>query len=160
MKEFKIKNRNVYINDSTLKLIESFKQTKKRDNESGGILLGQIKDNDIYILKASIPNEFDKASRNSFECNKDAAQVIMDYEFFNSDKKTIYLGEWHTHPEKFPNPSFVDKKMIKNQFFKNKLNEAFLILLIQGLDELYIAMYDGKTLKKDSYVLFNNLIKK
>lgn len=138
----------ILITRSVLNLIEKFKQASKNANESGGILLGQVADDEVYILKVSTPNKFDKASRYSFNCNKDAAQVIIDYEFINSGHKTIYIGEWHTHPENYPNPSGVDKKMIDNQYFKNKLNEPFLILIIQGLKGLYIATFNGKKLEE------------
>jgi integrative and conjugative element protein (TIGR02256 family) len=146
----------VSINSSIINLFEKFKQSSKKDNESGGILLGQVKGNNVYILKASIPNKFDKSSRYSFECNKDAAQIIIDYEFKNGDNKTIYLGEWHTHPEDIPNPSSIDKAMIKDQYFKNKINEPFLILLIQGLKELYVALYDGNCIEKIEYTVLKS----
>jgi integrative and conjugative element protein (TIGR02256 family) len=146
MKEIVINKTSIYISDSVIELIKSFKQFGSTDNESGGILLGQIRDKGIYILRASTPNKFDKASRFSFECNKDAAQVIINFEFQNSNKKTIYIGEWHTHPEKIPSPSGIDKSMIKEQFRRNTLNEPFLILVIQGLGDLYIALWDGKKL--------------
>lgn len=137
---------SIIISRSVLKLIERFKQTNKKDNESGGIILGQVTEKNVYILKVTTPNKFDSASRYSFDCNKDAAQIIINYEFLNSNQKTIYIGEWHTHPEDYPNPSGVDKKMIDNQYFKNKLNEPFLILIIQGLKGLYVAIFDGKKL--------------
>jgi integrative and conjugative element protein (TIGR02256 family) len=139
---------DIKITRSALDVVEKYKQITKKAKESGGILLGQVKDNDIYILKVTTPNIFDRATRYSFNCNKDAAQVVINYEFINSDQKTIYLGEWHTHPEDFPNPSVVDKKMIGKQYFKNKLNEPFLILLIQGLKGLYVAIFDGKALEE------------
>lgn len=146
MKEIIRNKTTIFISDSVLELIKSFKQFGATNYESGGILLGQISEKGIYILRASTPNKFDKSSRYSFECNKDAAQVIINYEFQNSDKKTIYIGEWHTHPEKNSTPSGIDKSMIIGQFKKNKLNEPFLILMIQGLSELYIALWDGKKL--------------
>ena len=96
MKTFIINNRKIHISETVIEILAKHKQNHKKDNESGGILIGQIKDNDIYILKASIPNKFDKSSRYYFECNKDAAQIIINYEFYNSGKKSIYLGEWHT----------------------------------------------------------------
>jgi integrative and conjugative element protein (TIGR02256 family) len=144
-------NKRVILTKAVIRIFEGFKQFKKKDNESGGVLLGQIIDDKIYILKASTPNKFDKAGRFSFECNKDAAQVIIDYEFINSENKTIYLGEWHTHPEGYPNPSGIDIKMIRNQYFKNRLNEPFLILLIQGLKEIYIAKFDGNKIESIEY---------
>lgn len=140
----------IKITRSALDVIERFKQDTKSAKESGGILLGQVKEKEVYILKVTTPNKFDKASRYSFDCNKDAAQVIIDYEFINSGQKTIYIGEWHTHPENYPNPSGIDKKMIGKQYFKNRLNEPFLILLIQGLKGLYVAIYNGKKLKQIS----------
>jgi integrative and conjugative element protein (TIGR02256 family) len=143
MKEIIRNKTSIFISDSVFELFESYKQFGLTDNESGGILLGQIIEKGIYILRASTPNKFDKSSRYSFECNKDAAQVIINYEFLNSNKKTIYIGEWHTHPEKNPTPSGIDKSMIIGQFKKNKLNEPFLILIIQGLNGFYIALWDG-----------------
>jgi len=144
MKTFIRNNRKINISETVIEIFEKFKQKNKKDNESGGILIGQIKDDEIFILKASIPNKFDKASRYYFECNKDAAQIIINYEFYNSGRKSIYIGEWHTHPENTPTPSSIDKRMIKEQFKKNKLNEPFLILIIQGLEDIYVSLYDGK----------------
>jgi len=144
MKAFVRNNKKIHISETVIEIFERYKQNNKKDNESGGILIGQIKDNNIYILKASIPNKFDKSSRYYFECNKDAAQIIINYEFYNSNQKSIYIGEWHTHPEKDPTPSNVDKNMIIKQFKNNKLNEPFLILIIQGLKNIYVSLYDGK----------------
>lgn len=144
MKKIIIINKSIHISDSVLNLFEKHKQRRRWSNESGGILLGQVTDKGVFILKASTPNKFDKASRYSFECNKDGAQIIMDYEFINSDKKTIYLGEWHTHPESIPTPSGTDINMIQTQFKKNKINEPFLLLIIQGTKELYVGLFDGK----------------
>jgi len=146
----------IIIARSVLNLIERFKQSNKKDNESGGILLGQLTDKEVYILKITTPNKFDRASRYSFDCNKDAAQVIINYEFLNSEQKTIYIGEWHTHPEDYPNPSGVDKRMIDNQYFKNKLNEPFLILIIQGLKGLYVAIFDGKKLEETKLTIIED----
>jgi integrative and conjugative element protein (TIGR02256 family) len=146
----------IIIARSVLNLIERFKQSNKKDNESGGILLGQVTDKEVYILKITTPNKFDRASRYSFDCNKDAAQVIINYEFLNSEQKTIYIGEWHTHPEDYPNPSGVDERMIDNQYFKNKLNEPFLILIIQGLKGLYVAIFDGKKLEETKLTIIED----
>lgn len=146
----------IIIARTVLNLIERFKQRNKKDNEAGGILLGQVTDNEVYILKITTPNKFDRASRYSFDCNKDAAQVIINYEFLNSSQKTIYIGEWHTHSENFPSPSGVDKNMINNQYFKNKINEPFLILIIQGIKGLYVAIYDGKKLEEAILKIIEN----
>ena len=147
MREFVMDHWKVYIADSVLEIIGSFRQIRGNDNESGGILIGQVKDDCVYILKATTPNRFDKASKNNFVCNKDISQILIDHEFRNSERRSIYIGEWHTHPEDKPTPSSVDLQMITNQFARNVLNEPFLILLIQGLRHLYVGLFDGRKLK-------------
>ena len=122
-------------------------QDTKQKKESGGILLGQVVDKTIYITKVSTPNRFDKSGRYKFVRNKKAAQIIIDHEFINSNGKTIYLGEWHTHPENKPSPSNIDIKMLSQQFKKNKINEEYLLLIIRGLQQIYIAFYDGNKFK-------------
>lgn len=146
MISFLLSDLNIFIGQNVLDVIASFRQLKKEQNESGGILLGQVKENNIYILRNSIPTPFDSATRTSFVRNKKIAQIIIDYEFANSQNKTVYLGEWHTHPEDYPTPSFVDKEMISDQFKFNKLNEPWVLLLIQGRKGFYIGKYDGKKL--------------
>lgn len=133
----------IHIPDEVLFILDKYKQ-KKYQNESGGIVLGYVhEDNNIYILKVSQPNTSDKASRYGFERDKKAAQIIVNSKFYESEGKVIYLGEWHTHPEPNPLPSSVDIKMIKQQYKNNKINEVFLILLIQGTESLYVGLYDG-----------------
>ena len=120
MRLTKIGKYNIYFTKDVLILISKFIQSKQKQHEAGGILLGQVKENNIYITRVSFPSNQDKSSRFSFSRNKDYAQAIIDFEFHNSNKRTIYLGEWHTHPEELPTPSTTDRKMIKDQFSKNK----------------------------------------
>jgi len=145
MIEVTLQKYKIFIAPSVVSILAGYKQIHRKDCEAGGILLGQINEDGIYILKASIPNSRDKRSRMSFIRDRDRAQLIINHEFANSGGKTIYLGEWHSHPEKFPSPSSVDKAMIKDQFKKNKINEPFLIFIIQGISGIYIGLIaDGE----------------
>lgn len=130
----------IFFTKDVLSLLATFIQVKKGQHEAGGILLGQVKEKDIYITRISFPSKRDRSSRYSFMRDKRNAQDIIDYEFFNSNKRTIYLGEWHTHPEELPTPSNVDRKMIKNQLLKNVLNEPFLLQYIQGTKGFYLGL--------------------
>jgi len=141
-----LKKYEVEIAENVLKALSSFKQKGKNKFEAGGILLGQVVKNTIYITKLSFPNHLDKAKRTFFDRHKLPAQIIINHEFSNSDGKTIYLGEWHTHPELTPTPSSVDLKMLKQQFKMNRLNLDCIYLLIQGINELYLGEYDGKNI--------------
>ena len=42
----------------------------------------------------------------------------------------------------------IDRKMIKDQFSKNKLNEAFLLQYIQGTKGCYLAILEPNSLKE------------
>ena len=143
MKVIKIGNYRLHFTDSVLKVMEKYKQAHPKSLEAGGILLGQVKDKDAYVMRASIPTAWDRATRTSFHRNKEIAQIIIDFEFANSDNKTIYLGEWHTHPEKQPSPSPTDRKMIEDQYHNNDLNEPFLIQFILGIRGLYVGLIDS-----------------
>lgn len=147
MHQFQISGYQIYLSNSVLEIFDKYTQTNKDSHEAGGILLGQTSGKSIYILKATIPTKFDKSTRYSFIRSKEIAQIIVDYEFINSNRKTIYLGEWHTHPEKIPSPSGQDIKMIKEQRKLSKLNEDFILLFIKGIEKLYAGVYIDKDLK-------------
>lgn len=137
---------NLEITDDVLGIFSTYIQDTRKKNESGGILLGQIKGKTVYLLRATVPNIFDNVSRTSFERDKKVAQILADYEFVNSGNKTIYIGEWHTHPEDYPSPSVQDICMIKDQLKTSKNLEPYMFLIIQGIKGLYVAIFDGKEL--------------
>jgi integrative and conjugative element protein (TIGR02256 family) len=143
--KFKYQNINIVVEQNVIDLFNTFRQTGKKP-ESGGILLGEIYDSEVRIKKASVPTSFDSSSRYMFNRNKKSAQLITDYEFKNSGGTIIYIGEWHTHPENIPTPSSTDIKMITTQFRKNKINETFLLMIIVGLKDVYLGVYNGKIL--------------
>tara|TARA_R110001583_G_scaffold178502_3_gene334466 strand:+ start:1434 stop:1886 length:453 start_codon:yes stop_codon:yes gene_type:complete len=76
--------------------------------ETGGILLGFIKNDTIYIEVASKPGENAIHEEYYFKADSDYVNMIIDMEYANSDGKIKYLGEWHTHPEYIPTPSELD----------------------------------------------------
>lgn len=149
MIQYKFDKYSVFVADSVIEILNTYKQTGKK-KECGGILLGQVIDNTIFILKCSIPTTFDKSYRFGFERDSKLAQVIVNYEFINSDSKTIYLGEWHTHPELIPSPSSQDKKMLKEQLKNNITNEPFVFLIIQGIEQFNLYCFDGKEMLQGS----------
>lgn len=143
MKTFELKEYKLVISEAVLEIFSKHKQNLPHLHECGGIVLGQVSKKTIFVNRASTPNIFDRSSRYRFERDKDAAQIIVDYEFQNSSQRITYLGEWHTHPENHPTPSGQDRKMIKAQYKLGKLNESFLLLIIQGLESLHVSYFDG-----------------
>ena len=144
--KYKLGNIELSISENVIAIFSSYKQDTKSKNESGGVLFGQTQESNYHLVRASTPNSFDKAGRFWFERNKNAAQILINFEFINSIRKNAYVGEWHTHPEENPSPSDQDRKMIKEQFVKNTGFGSFLFLIIQGTKSLYVAVYNGKEL--------------
>lgn len=138
----KLGNYELLIHAEPLDILEKFNQYKSKAPESGGIILGKIIERQINIMRLSVPTPLDRYSRTNFERHKTSAQVILDYEFYNSNGQMVYLGEWHTHPEPFPSPSRTDLRMIEGQFKNNQLRTDFLILLIKGTRGLYFRIID------------------
>lgn len=141
---FEVEKYKIELSTDVLRVFLKHKQIKNDSPEAGGILLGQVKGKYIYISRVTTPSYLDISSRYEFVRDRYTAQLIVNSSFYNSDGRTIYLGEWHTHPENIPSPSSQDFKMIKNQFRKNTLNEKFILMFIVGIKTNYISIYNGK----------------
>lgn len=134
----------IVLHAQPIAIMEHFTQRNHKAPEAGGVILGKIIGDQIQVLKLSVPTSLDKASRTNFNRNKLSAQIILDYEFHNSNGQITYLGEWHTHPEEYPTPSSTDLNMLKDQFKNNKLTIDFILLLIKGSKGLYIRILNQK----------------
>lgn len=147
MRTFVLKDKlKVIIEDNALNHMYKYKP-ERYSYENGGVLLGKFNKNEsVYIISdVSTTNNKDKKGRNFFIRNKRQAQIIIN-EFWEKSKGEInYLGEWHTHNETYPNPSFTDKNLVK-QMLNNKnleIKNVFMIILGRK-NELYICTIDSK----------------
>jgi len=140
--------RRVLVAEHVLSLLTQHRQLGQRDPEAGGILLGEVNPaGDVVLVnRASVPGPLDRATRHSFVRDHRWAQGISTYEFLNSSGRTIYLGEWHTHPASAASPSPRDRQMITEQYAGNLLVTDFLLLFIAASEELYTSLYDGRRL--------------
>ncbi len=122
--------------------VKTFIQDDEYKPEAGGILLGYyIDDYSFYITDFSTPSENDKSSRFNFLRSFINAQKLIERYFKSSKGKKIYLGEWHTHPEKLPTPSNTDLNSFKEQLKKNVLNSKFIFMIIIGTEVIYAGAY-------------------
>lgn len=121
------------ITQEALKMMISFVQNEDRKLEAGGVLLGRfIKDTkNIVIDEISVPQKNDKRERCFFFKNHQEHQKIMIDKWKASKGTCTYIGEWHTHPEKYPIPSLIDKqtwqKLVQKAVFHN--NSLFFIIV-------------------------------
>jgi len=66
----------------------------------------------------------------------------MDKIWENSDFETLYLGEWHTHREDYPNPSQIDICNWRKIACKGQ-NSPWMLFIIVGMSEYRIWTIDN-----------------
>ncbi len=147
--QVELKGITIMVADIVLAIFAQYKQRELGAVEAGGVVFGQVSQDErtILIVRASIPGPYDKATRTAFHRDKVWAQGITDYEFINSNRGTIYLGEWHTHPARRARSSRQDQAMLAKQYRQNDIQTPFLLLFIIALDEFLLGLYDGHTLR-------------
>jgi integrative and conjugative element protein (TIGR02256 family) len=103
-------NRNVAINIK--KELIDFMQQLIQENpktETGGVLAGYLDQNgDFVITHASDPGPKAVKLATKFEKDVEFCQQFLDKIYDESNKKVVYVGEWHSHPSENNQPSSLD----------------------------------------------------
>lgn len=144
----------IKINDNVLVIMSKYIQCKSK-YESGGILIGSIliDGKTIEINDCTEPIRGDKASRYGFyRCTKH--NEILEKKWIESNYIKMYLGEWHTHPQSIPSPSYVDKKSWTRLIKDSITDSPIIIFLIIGIETIEIWIgnkIDNKLERVGSY---------
>jgi integrative and conjugative element protein (TIGR02256 family) len=123
------------------KLVQSvfneYRQIKKDDLEGCGVLIGnhKIDGNTICVNYATKPQDKDIRRRYSYKMDAAIHQNILEKYFNSSNNEEVYLGTWHSHPEKNPNPSNEDFNDWKKQYQLNKKLFNRMIFIIVGISK-------------------------
>lgn len=133
----------VLIPEEILASLSPYVQDTYKKKEAGGVILGRyIKDcEDIVVDKVTLPMRGDKSSRFSFLRQRQSHQKIIDQEWQASNFTCTYLGEWHTHPEPLPTPSFIDRNDWKRKMKQDIFDSDYLFFMIVGTSE--IRLWEG-----------------
>jgi integrative and conjugative element protein (TIGR02256 family) len=112
------------------------RQTRCWSNEQGGMLLGRLltQSDDVAIDVATLPDARDRASRFLFFRVRAPAQALVEKLWLESGGTCVYLGEWHTHPQRVPEPSSQDRANWKRIFTEARFDQDFLLFAIVGTD--------------------------
>lgn len=123
------------ISSEALKVLHKFRQIDTSNKEAGGILLGRfiLDSSNIIIDKVTSPQSKDRRSRFSFEKLDSYHQYRINNEWTESEGKINFIGEWHSHPESHPNPSFLDIKEWKRKSKEDVYDHEFLVFIIVGV---------------------------
>ncbi|EPB0848151.1 Mov34/MPN/PAD-1 family protein [Yersinia enterocolitica] len=126
-----------------VRLLQSYRQMYYGSTEAGGVLIGERRGQHIVVTDISVPGPGDIRSRNRFERKGDHHQQKVYELFKQSDGFLVYLGEWHTHPEDFPQPSYTDIK----SWLTGLIATEPMVLLIVGRKGEWLGLKNGNDIK-------------
>jgi integrative and conjugative element protein (TIGR02256 family) len=145
--QIKLKDVVLEIPKEVLEPIETYLSQTGFGFESGGILLGSKVEHEerLIVTEMTLPSPKDESGPFTFVRNAEPANKLISQAWEASDGITNYLGEWHTHNEKIPHPSFVDENLMR-QVVEEKsclFNHAFMII-IGNTGQAFVGMVDTK----------------
>lgn len=114
-------------------------QASDSDCEAGGLLLGSVHGTHMLIEQATVPTAWDKRFRYLFERMPFGHEAIALAQWVASNGNVRYLGEWHTHPEDYPQPSILDmSEWIR--LAVRRMDKRPLLSIIVGRKDLYVGL--------------------
>ena len=155
MKTIKFTSKSLIINIDRKLVNEllSYRQKKDSDSETGGVLMGELYPNSNRIqITHILVCKHTTNSRYGLELNVECLQKQMN-EIWEKSKGTItYLGDWHTHPEFNPKPSYVDYTTFVKNYYKSKFEQNLLLYIILGQEkEIWFKSFNGFQFRKINF---------
>lgn len=134
----------IHLVPTVLEHFERNRQTRFWQREAGGQIFARIEGSDIIVEQVTGPKESDKRSRFSHASCRSAAQAEVDALYRQG---LHYFGDWHTHPERIPNPSWRDKMTMASRVRSSKHRLGGFIFIIVGTASfpagLAVIAHDG-----------------
>lgn len=118
----------IVVMPKVIEKLQSYRQLSPVSREAAGVLIGERRENHIVIHAISEPGQGDIRSRFTVVRKSPHHQELVNELHRISDGTMNYLGEWHTHPEKFPTPSGIDKF----SWYKDINSAEPMVLVIVG----------------------------
>lgn len=139
--EFTKSNKGILkLSKNVISSMNEFVQDEKFKDEAGGVLLGRfiLNTKDIIVDKVTTPLYGDLRGRYQYIREADNHQKLIIDAWNKSAGTCNYLGEWHTHPENYPNPSSQDLKNWKEILNTRTFSSQYLYFVIVGIEEVRV----------------------
>jgi integrative and conjugative element protein (TIGR02256 family) len=114
-------------------------QASDSDCEAGGLLLGSVHGAHMLIEQATVPTAWDKRFRFLFERMPFGHEAIALSRWTASQGTVRYLGEWHTHPEDYPQPSGLDRSEW-NLLSAKRRDKRPMLAVIVGRKSMFVEL--------------------
>lgn len=141
-----VRQQCVTFTDDVIRYLHDRRQCWSRSREAGGQLFAKFAGSEIVICRANGPDQTDKTGRFFFRPNRQKENVVIESYF---QEGLHYVGDWHTHPEKYPTPSAEDLGSIAQCFEQSTHELLGFLLVVLGTadppDGLWVGWHDGTT---------------
>lgn len=134
----------VLIEDVVVANVGAFRQVDPHAAEAGGILLGFRRDTHLHVAMATPPGPRDRRSKHYFYRDVEFHAHIALSEWAKTDRTMDYVGEWHTHPDDYPQPSSLDLQEWRRICQRRK---EPMVFIIQGILGRWIGVGIGSDIK-------------
>lgn len=137
---YKFKIDNGPIVDLTPNIIEKvipYLQVSGNTSEAGGCLVGfeNNKTSNITLNDISLPGNKDIRTRIFCKLRDKVHKIFLKRQL---QEKNFYMGNWHTHPQTNPIPSYIDLNDWKSALYKDKTGCNYIFFIIFGTSEFKI----------------------
>ncbi len=124
----------------------TFRQDTPEKLEAGGVLLGRriLGGDDIVVDRVTSPMFGDRRSRTRFFRARRLHQAQIDAAWRKSDGTCGYLGEWHSHPEDLPSPSFVDLAGWQKKMLFDRIGANIFFVIVGAME---VRTWEGRWLR-------------
>ena len=141
----------IYIHNNVIDIWLKYRQVKKEQHESFGVLIGSCSEDraEYWVDLVTTPYEGDEGSRYAFLLQDGQHQQEVNDAFVSTHGQSVYLGTWHTHPQKNPDPSHIDIIDWRRCIARNKDRKLFFVII--GINEICLytkSFFRFKKLKK------------
>src|SRR5436305_12216435 len=117
------------LTDAVLAHFRKHRQVRLWNREAGGQLFAQFDVPEIRIEVATGPRPTDKRGRTYYHPDRRAERK----EILSQHRRGFhYVGDWHTHPSRRPDPSWTDVRNIKDCFLLSRHRLAAFVMIIVG----------------------------
>lgn len=146
---FRIENTDITVEFSQSVLAHFSKNVQSTPNspEAGGQLFAQITEDGSHwsVSYATGPRLTDKRSRFFFKPDRRSERLEIHTEF---EKGNHYVGDWHTHPQKSPQPSARDIRSMAEMVQKSKHQLPGFLMVVVGThlppEGIWISMHSSR----------------
>ncbi|MET4312560.1 Mov34/MPN/PAD-1 family protein [Bradyrhizobium sp. RT4b] len=140
---FLTKGKLVTLAEAVVQEMTRFATSPESSREAGGILLGHRRGPHVEILRCTIPLPKDRRTRFGFVRQDKGHQEAATRDWLESGGVVYFVGEWHTHPERRPTPSWIDRRSWRKQMTGRGRDP--LVFIIVGSAAVYCEIgVDGQ----------------